>query len=219
LCVRVYLRSRPGSGALLCVSRKKTEHRLGSNFSSRTVGPSAARALVPKREALRPTRRDPGSRRQGSNREVPAADRFFVEGPHGVAPVARPRARSAPVRNALARAVACAETQVSALGMVAVGFQRANKRSGFDTGSPGALCPRERPTGQVRPLRRVACLPVPRARNARDARVAEMRASPSRRPVPCGGARFSRARADGVITKPIPRSGHRSRARSSTNLS
>jgi hypothetical protein len=121
------------------VSRKKTEHRLGSNFSSRTVGPSAARALVPKREALRPTRRDPGSRRQGSNREVPAADRFFVEGPHGVAPVARPRARSAPVRNALARAVACAETQVSALGMVAVGFQRANKRSGFDTGSPGAL--------------------------------------------------------------------------------
>ena len=139
LCVRVYLRSRPGSGALLCVSRKKTEHRLGSNFSSRTVGPSAARALVPKREALRPTRRDPGSRRQGSNREVPAADRFFVEGPHGVAPVARPRARSAPVRNALARAVACAETQVSALGMVAVGFQRANKRSGFDTGSRFAL--------------------------------------------------------------------------------
>ena len=38
-----------------------------------------------------------------------------------------------------ARAVACAEKQVSALGMVAVGFQRANKRSGFDTGSPGAL--------------------------------------------------------------------------------
>jgi hypothetical protein len=195
------------------VSRKKTEHRLGSNFSSRTVGPSAARALVPKREALRPTRRDPGSRRQGSNREVPAADRIFVEGPRGVAPVARPRARSAPVRNALARAVACAETQVSALGMVAVGFQRANKRSGFDTGSPGALA-----LVNDRPVRssRVACLPVPRARNARDARVAEMRASPSRRPVPCGGARLSLARADGVITKPIPRSGHRSRARSST---
>ena len=55
--------------------------------------------------------------------------------------------------------------------------------------------------------------PVPRARNARDARVAETRAWPSRRPVPCGGARFSLVRADGVITKPNPRSGHRRAAR------
>jgi hypothetical protein len=64
----------------------------------------------------------------------------------------------------------------------------------------------------VRPLRRVTCLPVPRARNGRDARVVVTRASPSRRRVPCGGARFSLARADGVIAKPIPAAAPQPRA-------
>ena len=196
--VRVQEENRTPLGVELQQSNSRTQRSARARAEARGATPDASRSGIasPRLEPRGPCRGP-----------------VFVEGPRGVAPVARPRARSAPVRNALARAVACAETQVSALGMVAVGFQRANKRSGFDTGSPGALA-----LVNDRPVRssRVACLPVPRARNARDARVAEMRASPSRRPVPCGGARLSLARADGVITKPIPRSGHRSRARSST---
>ncbi len=41
LCVSVYRRSRFGSGVVLCVSRKKTEHRFGSNFRSRISGKDA----------------------------------------------------------------------------------------------------------------------------------------------------------------------------------
>ena len=202
--VRVQEKNRTPLGIELQQSNSRTQRRARARAEARGATPDASRSGI-------------------------ASPRLEPRGPCR-GPVFRGRPARRRARRAAARAIRAREERARARGRVRRdasqrarhGRRRLSTREQairFRHRLARRACPRERPTGQVRPLRRVACLPVPRARNARDARVAEMRASPSRRPVPCGSARFSLARADGVITKPIPRSGHRSRARSSTNLS
>ena len=195
--VRVQEENRTPLGVELQQSNSRTQRRARARAEARGATPDASRSGIasPRLEPRGPCR-GPVFRGRPARRRA-----------------RRAAARAIRAREERARARGARPRRKSALGMVAVGANARTSDPVSTPASPGALA-----LVNDRPVRssRVACLPVPRARNARDARVAEMRASPSRRPVPCGGARLSLARADGVITKPIPRSGHRSRARSST---
>jgi hypothetical protein len=101
------------------VSRKKTEHRSGSNFSSRTPS-SPAVVFVSASSGLPP----PPVDRRDATRDVQGEDDQFFWDERDPAPTARRRAGSTPVANALPRAVAGINARGIAFDVVAFVFQR-----------------------------------------------------------------------------------------------